>query len=219
LNLGEHLSLSLSLNLMVRACAQLFFFLVFLKEFEKIVYRRMQWAVEARFLIPDFQSRFRNFRSCTDNLVTLTNQIYSAFLNNASIVAIFLDIADAFDNVIPNIFIQKLRNAGFPACLCKFIENLLAERLIYTVRNGELSSSLITHKGIPQGSILSPLLFNFYLKNIGQYLDKNSQILQYGSNIVIFSSNEKPLLAWSYFFLFKCYQWLPPLLGLGSGPT
>jgi len=126
----------------------------------------MQWAVETRFLLPDFQSGFRNFRSYIDNLVTLTNRIHSAFLNNASTIAVFLDIAGAFDNVIPNILIQdilkqELRNVGFPACFCKFIESLLAERLIYAVKNGDLSDPLITHKSTPQGSILSPLLFNF----------------------------------------------------------
>jgi len=48
---------------------------------------------------------------------------------------------------------------------------------------------LVTHKGIPQGSILSPLLFNFYLRNIGHHLHKDIQILQYADDIVLFSSN------------------------------
>jgi len=109
-------------------------FSYFLKVFEKMVHRKMQWIVEVRFFIPNFQSGFKNFRSYTDNLVTFTNRIHSAFLNNAPTVAVFLDIADAFDNVIPNILIQGQRNASFPACLCKFIGNLLVERLIYAVR-------------------------------------------------------------------------------------
>jgi len=77
----------------------------FLKILEKMIYRRFQWAVETRFLLPDFQSGFRSFRSCTDNLVILTNRIHSAFLNKASTVAVFLDIAGAFYNVKPSILI------------------------------------------------------------------------------------------------------------------
>jgi len=148
--------------------------------------RRMQWVVETRFLLPNFQSRFRNFRSCTDNLIMLTNRINSAFLNKAPTLAVFLDIAGAFDNVIPQILIQDLRRAGFPICFCKFIQNLLFERSIFAARNGDLLGPLIIHKGIPQGSILSPLLFNFYLRNIGNCLHKDTQILQYADYCFVF---------------------------------
>jgi len=109
-----------------------------LKVFERMVYRKLQWTVETLFLLPEFQSGFRSSRSSIDNLVILTNRIHSAFLRKTSTVAVFLDIAEAFDNVIPNILIKELRNLGFPACFCKFIENLLLERLIYVVQNGNL---------------------------------------------------------------------------------
>jgi len=65
------------------------FFSCFLKVLEKIIYRRLQWVVETRFLLPAFQSGFRNSRSYADNLVVLTNRIYSAFLNNAFTVSAF----------------------------------------------------------------------------------------------------------------------------------
>jgi len=169
----------------------------FLKLLEKMLYRRMQWVIETRFLLPDFQSGFRNFRSCTDNLVMLTNRINSAFLNKAPTFAVFLDIAGAFDNVIPQILIQDLRGAGFPVCFYKFIQNLLFERSIFAVRNGDLLGPLIIHKDTPQGSIFSPLLFNFYLRNIENCLHKDTQILQYVNDIVLFSSNKSLSLAYN----------------------
>jgi len=160
-----------------------------LKVMERMIYRRFQWVVETRFLLPDFQSGFRSSRSCADNLVVLTNRIYSSFLNNAYTVAVFLDVAGAFDNVVPSILIRELRDEGFPACFCKFLDNLLSERLIFAVQNADLTGPFVTHKGTPQGSILSPLLFNFFLRGIGRCLDGNTQILQYADDIVLFSSN------------------------------
>jgi len=121
----------------------------FLKLLEKMLYRRMQWIVETRFLLPDFQSGFRSFRSCADNLVVLTNRINSASLNKAPTLAVFLDIAGAFDNTIPQILIKDLRSVCFSVRFCKFIRNFLFERSIFAVRNGDLLGPFITHKGTP----------------------------------------------------------------------
>jgi len=173
------------------------------------------------FLLPDFQSGFRNFRFCTDNLVTFTNRIHSAFLNNSFTIAVFLDIAGAFDNVIPQILIQELRNAGFPTCFCKLIENLLVEdvwkRLIHAGTFQALWSSM---RAPLQGSILSPLLFNFYLRNIDRCLHKDIQILQYVEGIVLFSSNRSLLLAWDSLTLSlnAVHEFLLFSLGLDLAP-
>jgi len=109
-----------------------------LEVLEKMVYRRLQWVVETQFMLPEFEAGFRSFRLCTDNLVILTNHIHLAFMNK-SLIAVFLDVVRAFDNVIPSILLQDLRAMGFPARICKFVENLLSERIIRFVRNGELS--------------------------------------------------------------------------------
>jgi len=63
-----------------------------LKIFERLVYHRLQWAVESRFIFPEFQSGFKNSRSCVGNLVTLSARVHSAFLQRASTYAIFLDM-------------------------------------------------------------------------------------------------------------------------------
>jgi len=69
------------------------------------------------------------------------------------------------------------------------LDNLLSERLIFAVRNADLMGPLVTHKDTLQGSILSPFLFNFYLRNIGRCLHKDTQILQYADDIILFSLN------------------------------
>jgi len=160
-----------------------------LKTFEKMICRRLTWLVETQFLLPEFQAGFRTSRSCMDNIITLTNRIHWGFMRGLPTVAAFLDVTGAFDNVIPSILIDDLRNVGIPAKTCKFVENLLAERKIYSINNGILQPPLISHKGTPQGSILSPILFNIYLRGISSALHQDTQILQYADDIVLFSTS------------------------------
>jgi len=100
---------------------------------------------------------------------------------------VFLDIAGAFDNVIPSILVRDLRTLGFPAKICKFVENLLSERYIQFVRNGDLIEPCTAHKGSPQGSILSPLLFNIYLREVSKHIHPDTSILQYADDINLFA--------------------------------
>lgn len=86
----------------------------FLKLFEKILYGRLRWAMESRCVIPDFQAGFRSGRSCQDNLVSLTSFVHAAFLKREVVACVFLDIAGAFDNVIPSVLSQDLYELGLP---------------------------------------------------------------------------------------------------------
>jgi len=82
---------------------------------------------------------------------------------------------------------DDLREIGLPARTCKFIENLLFERQIYSIIKGTLQPQLTSRKGTPQGSILSPILFSIYLQKILSTLHSDTQILQYADDIVVFS--------------------------------
>jgi len=155
-----------------------------------MVYRRMQDGGISNCVefVPELQAGFRDFRSCADNLTILTNMIeyvHLAFMNRVPLLAVFLDITGAFDNVIPSIL--DLRILRFPARTCKFIKNLLCERYICFVENGELSEPRTVHKGIPQGSILTPLLFNIYLREISRHLHPDINFLQYANDISLYS--------------------------------
>jgi len=79
--------------------------------------------------------------------------------------------------------------------LCKFVENLLSERQIYSIINGTLQPPLISRKGTPQGSILSPIPFSIYLRKISSSLHPDTQILQYADDIVFFSNLSDVALA------------------------
>ncbi|XP_039315364.1 uncharacterized protein LOC120359950 [Solenopsis invicta] len=144
----------------------------FLKVLEKTLYLRLRWAMENRCSLPDFQAGFRANRSCVDNLVSLSSYVHSAFL-------------------------EGIDKHGLSPKFCRFIYNLTSEREIFFAVGGELKGPYRVHKGTPQGSILSPSLFNIYLRNIGKHLADNTQILQYADDLAVFvaSDNERNAIA------------------------
>lgn len=161
-----------------------------LKILEKCIYYRLRWFVESNDILPDTQFGFRPFRSCNDNLIILSNYIQTAFLKNQVAIAVFLYITGAFDNVVPSLLINELLKLGIPARIRKFIAHLLLDRQIFIVRNGEMVSPFNAYKGTPQGSILSPLLFNIYLRDINKGLHPRVKIIQYAVDIALFCSDK-----------------------------
>jgi len=115
---------------------------------ERLVYIRFQWFIEPRHILP-VQLGFRSDKSCIDNLVILSSDVHKGFINNSSTIGIFLDIKDAFDNVIPNILIKELGKIGIPAHVRRFIQNLICERHLHFVLDGNLSGPFFSFKSSP----------------------------------------------------------------------
>jgi len=166
-----------------------------LKLMEKMVYNHLQWHVESQHIIPDVQFGFRPDRSCTDCLVIFSCDVYNGFAHNSPI-AVFLDIK-SFDNVIPNILIQELANIGVPARIRMFIYNLISDRSLHFVVEGEKIGPFCSRKGTPQGSTLSPLLFDIYIKDITKFVHQNSKILLYADDITVYSTATNPMEAFT----------------------
>jgi len=168
-----------------------------LKLMERMVYNRLQWHVESQYIIPDSQFGFRPGRSCTDCLVTFSCEVYNGFAHGFSTIAAFLDIKGAFDNVIPNILIQELANIGVPARIRMFIYNLISDRSLQFIVGGENIGPFSSNKGTPQGSTLSPLLFDIYVKDITKFVHQDSKILLYADDITVYSTASNPLEAFT----------------------
>jgi len=169
----------------------------FLKIMEKMVYNRLQWHIESQHIIPDNQFGFRPDRSCVDSLVLFSSDIHKGFAVNSSTIAAFLDIKGAFDNVIPYILIQELESIGIPARIRMFIYNLISDRSLHFVVEGEKYGPFYSYKGTPQGSTLSPLLFDIYIRDINRAAHCDSKILLYADDITVYSTSSNPLKAFS----------------------
>ncbi|XP_011689992.1 PREDICTED: RNA-directed DNA polymerase from mobile element jockey-like [Wasmannia auropunctata] len=149
---------------------------------------RLQWLIENLVLLPEFQFGFRAFRSCLDNLTIFTADVQTGFLQGKATAALFLDIKSAFDNVLPDILLTELASINLPPNILRFIENLISVREVQFVVQGRLTSSRISRKGTPQGSVLSPTLFNLYLRKILSSLHPDTKIIQFADDIVIYST-------------------------------
>ncbi|KAL6430608.1 hypothetical protein ACFW04_006896 [Cataglyphis niger] len=147
-----------------------------LKTVEKLILNRLYWYIESN-----------NILSCQDNLSILASNVFLGFLQDRVTTTVFIDIKAAFDNVLPYILIEDLKNLKLPPKTIKFIENLISARTAQFVIQGQFSSPLLSSKRTPQGSVLSPTLFNLYLREISIVLDRHTKILQFADDIIIFS--------------------------------
>ncbi|XP_011883761.1 PREDICTED: RNA-directed DNA polymerase from mobile element jockey-like [Vollenhovia emeryi] len=154
---------------------------------ERILYLRLVWYIESRNILPEEQFGFRRSRSCGDSLSIFACEVKGALVNEEKLSAVFLDIASAFDNVDPFLLLEGMILVGFPRNLAVFIFNLLRKRKIKFLLDGELSDSRFSFRGTPQGSILSPLLFNIFIRELPSCLPFGVRALQYADDLVIWS--------------------------------
>lgn len=121
-----------------------------------------------------------------DSLSILTSDIKLAFTHNDSVVSIFLDITSAYDNVKLPLLKKKMLELSIPDRLTHFIFNLLTARSVAVRHNGITSDYHNVWKGLPQGSVLSPILYNIYTYDLDQTVNSFCQCLQYADDIALY---------------------------------
>ena len=142
------------------------------KTMERMVNGRLMWVLEDRDLLAKEQCGFRKDHSTTDHLVRLESFVREAFANNQQVVAVFFDLEKAYDRTWKYGILSDLFDLDFRGRLPTFIEGFLSERL-FDVRVGSTLSQLYKQEmGVPQGSILSPILFNIKINNIIKHVTK-----------------------------------------------
>jgi len=134
------------------------------KLLERLLYNRIQPLIEDH--LPTEQGGFRKQRSCCDQVLALTTHIEVGFQNRLKTGVAFLDLSAAYDTVWKDGLIHKLYNTIPNGNVVKLIEGMLSNRK-FRVFVGERNSKFrILNDGLPQGSVLSPLLFNLYTSDL-----------------------------------------------------
>ena len=130
------------------------------KLYERMILNRIAPTIE-QHLIKE-QAGFRSGKSCTSQLLNLTQHIEDGYEEGMITGTAFVDLSAAYDTVNHRLLIQKLYNTTLDSQLCRVIQNLMSDRRFYVELNNERSRWRIQKNGLPQGSVLSPTLFNIY---------------------------------------------------------
>jgi hypothetical protein len=128
------------------------------------------------------QHGFVPMKSTSTQLVEFYNEIYRNIDNKIQCDVVYLDLSKAFDSVPHHLLLLKLQAFGISGSLLKWFTNYLSQRRQRVVIEGHSSNYLEVISGVPQGSILGPLLFLFYINDITECIGNSASLFMYADD-------------------------------------
>nr|XP_015840350.1 PREDICTED: RNA-directed DNA polymerase from mobile element jockey-like [Tribolium castaneum] len=138
---------------------------------EKTILEKLKTIIEQKETIPEEQHGFRYKHGTGTQIIRITETILKAKNQGKSTGAVFMDISNAFDKVWHQGLIYKLIKMEIPIALTKLIASYLQNRKFYVRINEETFEIEKASAGVPQGSLLEPILYNLYTSDIPKRKD------------------------------------------------
>ena len=153
---------------------------------EHIVYHHIMNHLEIHNILSNNQHGFRRHHSCETQLVSTIETIARSLDNGKQIDLLVLDFAKAFDTVAHERLLLKLGNYGVSGALNSWIRVWLTQRTQQVVVEGESSDERQVKSGVPQGTVLGPLMFLLFINDIGDGI--NSQLRLFADDSLLFKT-------------------------------
>ena len=157
------------------------------KILEHIIHNGLETHLEGNNLLNQEQGGFRKNNSTTSTVAKFTETIYNSINKREPSIATFIDFSKAFDTVNHTILDSKLSKLGIKGNLLKLIQNYLSNRKQRTLINNTSSDLENITTGVPQGSVLGPLLFLIHINDLCNVINSSKRFL-YADDTVLTNS-------------------------------
>ena len=160
------------------------------KIYEKLLYKRLSKYVENNNMLPNLQFGFRKGRGTCDALLTISSYLQRSLDRGLEARMVGLDFSAAFDRVNHSALIYKLKLIGIGGPFLNIIKEFLTNRTQRVCIDGELSDVRNVISGVPQGSVLGPLLFIIYTSDMWSGLE--NKLIAYADDATLAACIDSP---------------------------
>ena len=179
------------------------------KIFEKLMYNMVYKFLEENKSLYSLQFGFRSKHSTAHALIQINEKIKNALDNHNHVCGVFIDLQKAFDTVNHDILIDKLSYYGIRGIPNQWFKSYLSNRKQYVSINGYNSDTMNIKHGVPQGSVLGPLLFLIYINDLYKCLAYSTAYhFADDTNLLVISKTQKQMQKHINIDLKLLHKWL-----------